>query len=74
MVEDASILARMTEGDEAPPNPVLMLLRLPLGMYVGANRYDTDNECVLSLWTAEGVTHDIRWPGPSTGTSAGEGE
>jgi len=35
------------------------LLTVPLGAHNGWNRYDTDNEHVLSLWT-DGQTWDIR--------------
>ena len=34
---------------------------LPQRMFDGANRYDTDDEIVLSLW-ADGETWDIRIP------------
>ena len=37
-----------------------MLDSVPLGL-LSANRYDTDDEHVLSLW-ADGKTTDIRWP------------
>lgn len=46
---------------------------LPIGIYAVANRYDTDDECVLTLWrgplpatsdrpASVAVTFDIRWP------------
>jgi hypothetical protein len=42
-------------------HPMRELPRLPLGLYEGANRYDTDNEHVLHLWRG-GQSWDIRWP------------
>lgn len=62
MREDAALLERLAEGDTAPTDVLISLLLLPLGMYAGANRYDTDDECVLSLWREDGTTHDLRWP------------
>lgn len=47
------------------------LVALPLGQYDGANRYDTDDEHVLTLWANDGTTHDIRWP-RATDAKAGE--
>ncbi|HET6916874.1 MAG TPA: hypothetical protein VFH56_12360 [Acidimicrobiales bacterium] len=38
------------------------LATLPQGMFAGANRYDTDDECVLHLWTDDGRSFDVRWP------------
>lgn len=35
---------------------------LPQTVFTGANRYDTDNEHVLHLWTASGESYDVRWP------------
>lgn len=37
------------------------LLSLPLAVFEGANRYDTDDEHVLHLW-AGGQSWDIRLP------------
>lgn len=34
---------------------------LPQTVFVGANRYDTDNEHVLHLWTADGQSFDVRF-------------
>jgi hypothetical protein len=34
---------------------------VPIGLYSGANRYDTDDEHVLTLWV-DGVTYDLRAP------------
>jgi hypothetical protein len=50
VAEDAALLARIEQGP------------IPLGLYAGANRYDTDNEHVLSVWTDDGQTYDLRWP------------
>jgi hypothetical protein len=42
------------------------LLKLPSDgaahIFVGANRYDTDDTCVLHLWTADGESFDVTWP------------
>jgi hypothetical protein len=35
---------------------------VPLGMWDGANRYDTDDEHVLTLWRKDGTTFDLRAP------------
>lgn len=35
---------------------------LPMGLFVGADRYDTDDEHVLHLWDAAGLSYDVRWP------------
>jgi hypothetical protein len=37
---------------------------LPVGVYEGANRYDTDDEHVLHLWK-DGQSWDVRLPKPS---------
>lgn len=34
---------------------------IPLGLYIGANRYDTDVDSRLHLWTADGQSFDIIW-------------
>lgn len=55
---DAPIGAR----HEYPPDARGGLDALPLGLYVGANRYDNDNTHVLHLWTADGHSFDVMWP------------
>lgn len=58
--EDAPLMERMAAG---PPTVLQASLdTLPLGLFVGANRYDTDDCHVLHLWTAAGVSYDVIWP------------
>lgn len=45
--------------------------QLPLTTFVGANRYDTDDEHVLHLWTSDGQSFDIRWLRDPSQTSTG---
>jgi len=35
------------------------LIGLPQGVYIGANRYDTDDAHVLHLWNDKGESFDI---------------
>lgn len=41
--------------------PVKGLDSLPQGLFIGANRYDTDVDSRLHLWTADGQSFDIVW-------------
>lgn len=50
------------EGVSWPRRPVPTMLAVPMGLYVGANRYDTDDEHVLHLWQADGSFIDLRYP------------
>jgi hypothetical protein len=73
MREDKNLLRRIAEDNPSRPRREQLekriyyaLLRralgnLPLGLYVGANRYDTDEHHVLHLWTEDGRSFDVTW-------------
>lgn len=49
-----------------PPNAQDGLDALPIGqMFIGANRYNTDDTATLHLWTEDGRSFDVRWPLPN---------
>ncbi len=41
--------------------PAQGLAALPKQLFVGANRYDTDDTHVLHLWDANGQSFDVNW-------------
>lgn len=45
---------------ERPLDVGTLLNDLPQGVYSGANRYDTETDLVLHLWTADGHSFDVR--------------
>lgn len=48
---------------ESPADLVLeQVAALPSRIYLGANRYTTDNLHVLHLWDATGASYDVSWP------------
>lgn len=51
-----------------PKSLVSELSKIPLGMFEGANRYDTDDEIVLTVWGG-GKTFDLRAPKTDKGSS-----
>lgn len=52
---DRGVLARLRSVET-------QVRELPMGLFVGANRYDTDDTHVLHLWTGAGESYDVRWP------------
>lgn len=65
--DDQRLLDRL--ADDPPPTG---LTDLPMGLYVGANRYDTDDQHVLHLWSQDGRSFDVTWPkDPPAGSPEG---
>lgn len=60
VLRDARLLAKLASVES-------QVRDLPQGVFAGANRYDTDTEHTLHLWTTDGRSFDVIWPKPGGG-------